>query len=133
MTVSIIVNAISMGIIFLYGCVGEIFTERAGHLNLGIPGIMCIGAAGGAYAISIFGEKVNGVLLVILAIIFSMLFSAVPVKTQYMQRYCMMMGIIRTSTYMMIPQKPRKLCKKLIFLTSGGCGRLATHVWNCRK
>ncbi|HCH28716.1 MAG TPA: ABC transporter permease [Ruminococcaceae bacterium] len=77
MTVSIIVNAISMGIIFLYGCVGEIFTERAGHLNLGIPGIMCIGAAGGAYAISIFGEKVNGVLLVILAIVFSMLFSAV--------------------------------------------------------
>ena len=42
-----ILNAIALGIVFLYGSVGEILTEKSGHLNLGIPGIMCVGAAGG--------------------------------------------------------------------------------------
>ena len=35
-----IVTAIGVGIVFLYGCLGEILTEKSGHLNLGIPGIM---------------------------------------------------------------------------------------------
>ncbi len=37
-------TAIEFGVIFLFGCVGEILTEKSGHLNLGIPGIMCMGA-----------------------------------------------------------------------------------------
>lgn len=76
MITSVIVNAIRMGTIFLFGCVGEILTEKAGHLNLGIPGIMCIGATGGAVAVSLFGGKVSSPLLVIFAIIFTMLFAA---------------------------------------------------------
>ena len=32
--------------IFLFGCVGEIITEKSGHLNMGTPGIMCTGALG---------------------------------------------------------------------------------------
>lgn len=76
MFTSILVNAIRMGTIFLFGCIGEIFTEKAGHLNLGIPGIMCIGATGGAFAISLFGATVNSPVLVFLSILFSMLFSA---------------------------------------------------------
>ena len=76
MFTSILVNAIRMGTIFLFGCVGEIFTEKAGHLNLGIPGIMCIGATGGAVAISLFGTSVSSPLLVFLSILFAMLFSA---------------------------------------------------------
>ncbi len=50
----IIVGAISLGIVFLLGSVGEIITEKAGHLNLGIPGIMCMGAAGGCYLVSVY-------------------------------------------------------------------------------
>lgn len=48
-----IVRAIVFGSIVMYGAMGEILTEKAGHLNLGTPGIMCIGGAfgfAGAYA-----------------------------------------------------------------------------------
>ena len=75
MIITILVNAIRMGTIFLFGCLGEIYTEKAGHLNLGIPGIMCIGATGGAVAVSMFGGKVSGFLLVFLSILFSLIFS----------------------------------------------------------
>ena len=39
--------AVIKGIPLLYGATGEIITEKAGHLNLGIPGIMYMGAMGG--------------------------------------------------------------------------------------
>ena len=42
-----IVTSVALGMTFLYGCTGEIITEKAGHLNLGIPGIMCMGGAVG--------------------------------------------------------------------------------------
>lgn len=48
-----IVRAIVFGSIVMYGAIGEILTEKAGHLNLGTPGVMCIGGAfgfAGAYA-----------------------------------------------------------------------------------
>ncbi|MCQ2449424.1 MAG: ABC transporter permease [Clostridia bacterium] len=76
MLMTILVNAIRMGVIFLFGCVGEIFIEKVGHLNLGIPGIMCIGATGGAVAVAKFGAYVSEPILVILAILFTVLFSA---------------------------------------------------------
>ncbi len=44
--VSLIVNSIPLGVPLLYGSVGEIVTEKSGHLNLGIPGIMYTGAVG---------------------------------------------------------------------------------------
>ena len=72
--VAIIVNAISMGVIFLFGCVGEIFTEKAGHLNLGIPGIMCIGAAGGGLGVYLF-NKASAPVLVIMSILLCMVFA----------------------------------------------------------
>ena len=49
--VGIIVGAIGIGVVFLFGSVGEIVTEKAGHLNLGIPGIMCMGTAGGCVGV----------------------------------------------------------------------------------
>ena len=48
------VSAISIATVLLYGCVGEIITEKAGHLNLGIPGIMCMGTAGGCLGVSLY-------------------------------------------------------------------------------
>ena len=39
-------SAIRLSTTFLFGSTGETITERAGHLNLGIPGIMCLGAVG---------------------------------------------------------------------------------------
>ncbi len=70
-------SAISFGVIFLFGCVGEILTEKSGHLNLGIPGIMCVGAAGGCFGVRIAmsGSDPSGVLVVITGILFALLFA----------------------------------------------------------
>ena len=32
-----ILTSVALGMTFLLGCTGEILTEKAGHLNLGIP------------------------------------------------------------------------------------------------
>ncbi len=45
-----LISAIRLGMTFLFGCTGEIITEKSGHLNLGIPGVMCVGASCGCYA-----------------------------------------------------------------------------------
>lgn len=66
-----LLNAIPLGMTFLYGSTGEIITEKAGHLNLGIPGIMCVGAAGGCAMIqvSVVAGNIPGSLVVILGIL----------------------------------------------------------------
>lgn len=45
--IAYITRAILIGIPMLYGATGEIITEKSGHLNLGIPGIMYVGAISG--------------------------------------------------------------------------------------
>ena len=40
-------RAILQGTPLLFGATGEIITEKSGNLNLGIPGIMYIGAISG--------------------------------------------------------------------------------------
>lgn len=42
--IGFIPGAVAMGIPLLYGCTGEIITEKSGNLNMGIPGIMYIGS-----------------------------------------------------------------------------------------
>ena len=79
--VAILVSAINIGIIFLLGCVGEIITEKSGHLNLGIPGIMCMGAAGACWGISKYMSSLSGAdpswfVLVLIAIGCGALFGA---------------------------------------------------------
>ncbi len=65
-----LLSAIPLGMTFLYGCTGEILTEKAGHLNLGIPGIMCIGGASGCLALKwLHGSGLSPVLIVILSIL----------------------------------------------------------------
>ena len=47
MIIQFICRAILLGVPILYGSTGEIITEKSGHLNLGIPGIMYTGAISG--------------------------------------------------------------------------------------
>lgn len=47
MIVSFISSSIPLGVPLLFGSTGEIVTEKSGHLNLGIPGIMYVGGIGG--------------------------------------------------------------------------------------
>ena len=76
------VSAISIATVLLYGCVGEIITEKAGHLNLGIPGIMCIGTAGGCLGVSLYmggldsPANASWILLVLISLLFSAVFAA---------------------------------------------------------
>lgn len=40
-------GAVQQGIPLLFGCTGEILTEKSGNLNMGIPGIMYVGSISG--------------------------------------------------------------------------------------
>ncbi|HBK02054.1 MAG TPA: ABC transporter permease [Clostridiales bacterium] len=77
-----LMSAISISTVFLFGCIGEIITEKSGHLNLGIPGIMCMGTFGGCFGMSIYmnalasQEDAVWLLLVLISIFFAMLFAA---------------------------------------------------------
>ena len=67
-----VLTSVALGMTFLLGCTGEILTEKAGHLNLGIPGIMCIGGAFGCLALKLcYG--LPGPLVVPIAIIASLI------------------------------------------------------------
>ena len=80
--VQYLVAAISISIVYLYGCVGEIITEKSGHLNLGIPGIMCMGTFGGCFGVALYmnslatQESAVWLFLILSSVIFAMLFAA---------------------------------------------------------
>lgn len=75
-------NAIRFSTVFLFGSTGETLTEKSGHLNLGIPGIMCFGAVGGCIGESMYlaslksTADINGFLAIFIPIIFALLFGA---------------------------------------------------------
>lgn len=66
-----IITAVIFGSIVLYGAIGETLTEKAGNLNLGTPGIMCIGGAFGfvgAYKYETSVSSPNAALCIIIAL-----------------------------------------------------------------
>ena len=71
-----LVDSLAFGATFMYGSTGEILTEKAGHLNLGIPGIMCMGGAGGCLVLNMIGKSsLPPFLIVILGILGSLILS----------------------------------------------------------
>lgn len=62
MIVNFLVAAIVSGTPLLFGTLGEILTEKAGHLNLGVEGMMAMGAIAGFYT----GYKTGNVFLALL-------------------------------------------------------------------
>ena len=61
MIVSFIQRAIMQGIPLLFGSTGEIITEKSGHLNLGIPGIMYVGAISGVIGAFLYENSCGNV------------------------------------------------------------------------
>ena len=53
-------RAVVQGIPLLYGSTGEIITEKSGNLNLGIPGVMYVGAISGVIGSFIYERSVGG-------------------------------------------------------------------------
>ena len=77
--ITFLLCAIPVGVTFLFGAVGEIIVEKVGHLNLGIPGIMCMGGTGGClalYLMSYAEPAIPPVLVVVIAILASFLTGA---------------------------------------------------------
>ena len=52
--INLFTKSIFFGTVILYGALGEILTEKSGHLNLGVPGIMCLGGIGGLLFASLY-------------------------------------------------------------------------------
>ena len=76
MITTIIQRAVMQGTPLLFGSTGEILTEKSGHLNLGIPGIMYVGAISGVAGSFIYEQSVaqiNPFLAVIIPLICSLI------------------------------------------------------------
>ena len=79
MIATIIQRAIMQGTPLLFGSTGEILTEKSGHLNLGIPGIMYVGAISGVAGSFIYEHSVatmNPFLAIFIPLICSLLGSS---------------------------------------------------------
>ncbi len=68
-----LVSAIRLGMAFLYGSTGETITQKSGHLNLGIPGVMCVGASFGCFAEYLYFDAVGRNISPFLAILIPIL------------------------------------------------------------
>ena len=75
-------NAIRFSTVYLFGSTGETLTEKSGHLNLGIPGVMCFGAVGGCVGEALYLStlkdlsQINGFLAILFPIITALIFGA---------------------------------------------------------
>lgn len=58
--IAFIVSTVKFGMVLLFGSTGETITEKSGHLNLGLPGVMCVGTACGCVAEAILFDMIGG-------------------------------------------------------------------------
>ncbi len=72
-----LVSAIRLGMTFLLGSTGETIAEKSGHLNLGLPGVMCVGAACGCYVEYLYFTAVGINIVPIVAVILPIIASLV--------------------------------------------------------
>ena len=78
--VALLAAAVLNGVPLLYGTLGEILSEKAGNLNLGVEGMMYMGGAVGLgaafYYESAVGAGANGIVAVLLSLVFAFLAGA---------------------------------------------------------
>ena len=75
-----IARAIQFGTIIMYGSMGEILTEKSGNLNLGVPGLMYLGAFAGfasSYTYENSAANPSKLLCILIAVVAAFLASAV--------------------------------------------------------
>ena len=77
--ISWVVSAITFGTVIMFGCIGETINQKAGNLNLGVPGIMQLGGIGaltGAFIYESSTATPNGTIGMICALLCAILASA---------------------------------------------------------
>ena len=70
--ISLIQAAVVFGTVIMLGCIGEILTEKSGSLNLGVPGIMYIGAIAALIGVFFYESAVetpNPLLCILIALV----------------------------------------------------------------
>ena len=91
-------RAIVQGIPLLYGSTGEIITEKTGNLNLGIPGVMYVGAISGVIGAFLYENsladpsQMNGVLAILIPMVCCLLGSLLMVLL-----YCFLTVTLRAN------------------------------------
>lgn len=71
--------AVTFGTVIMFGCIGEIIDQKAGGLNLGVPGIMQLGAIAGlagAFFYELNATNPNGVIGMLISLVCCLLASA---------------------------------------------------------
>lgn len=80
--VSFFALAIKFSTVFLFGATGEIINQKSGHLNMGTPGIMYLGALGGILGERIYiasipaTQALNPFMIIFMPILFAIIFGA---------------------------------------------------------
>lgn len=72
-------SAVIFGTVIMFGCVGETLSEKAGNLNLGVPGIMYLGgiaSLAGAYGYENSTDNPNDLIALIIAFVCAVAASA---------------------------------------------------------
>ncbi len=72
-------SSVAFGTIIMFGAIGEIITEKAGNLNLGIPGVMYLGAISSLVGVFFYEKNVenpNPVVCAVIAIVCAFLAAA---------------------------------------------------------
>lgn len=75
---SLIQSSIWFGTVILFGAMGEILTEKSGNLNLGVPGIMSLGAVGsliGSFYYELYAPQPTAALCLLVTLGSALLFS----------------------------------------------------------
>jgi len=71
--ISFIPRAVVQGIPLLFGATGETLTEKSGNLNLGLPGIMYVGAISGVIGAFFYEQSAGGNMNPVLAVVIPLL------------------------------------------------------------
>ena len=77
--IEIFQRAVLTAISLLFGCTGEIITEKSGNLNLGVPGVMCVGGISGFSGALLYeyfwggAEDPNGFLAIAIPLLFCLI------------------------------------------------------------
>lgn len=80
MVVSFIANSIRYSVIYIFGITGTSINEKSGHLNMGIPGIVCLGVLGGILGAVLVGTgatEINPFVAFIVPTLLGILFAAI--------------------------------------------------------
>ena len=109
--INFIQRAILQGTPLLYGATGEILTEKSGNLNLGIPGIMYIGAISGVIGGFMYQTSVEEV---------------IPIFAVLIPLFCCLLGAFLVSLlycFLTVPLRANQNVTGLAITTFGvGCG-----------